>query len=164
MGAPYDPKAVANYFLKKARKSGRSLTQMKLYKLVYLAHGFHLAILDTPLINEMIEAWEYGPVVPTLYQEFRRFGSRKITSKAKRFNPETFKKEPVPLIPKRSNAAQCVDYTWKLYKNYSALELSRLTHLTGSPWFETVTEFKGIMNPDIPNDKIKDYFWKSINR
>ncbi len=39
MLAPYSPRAVANFFLRK-----RCLTQMKLYKLLCYAHGWHLGI------------------------------------------------------------------------------------------------------------------------
>jgi uncharacterized phage-associated protein len=40
----YSPKAVANTLLEKAWANDRSVTQMKLHKLLYYAHGWHLAI------------------------------------------------------------------------------------------------------------------------
>lgn len=54
------------------------LTQMKLHRLVYYAHGWHLGFQDTPLLNETLEAWPYGPVVPSILREFGRFGAMPI--------------------------------------------------------------------------------------
>ena len=74
-GPPYRSIAVAaNWFI----QSLPSLTPLKLQKLIYYAHGWHLAIRNAPLIDEVIEAWEYGPVVPNVYHEFKKFGNRPI--------------------------------------------------------------------------------------
>jgi uncharacterized phage-associated protein len=45
---PYDPKAIANYFLTLAADHDQTLDPMMIQKSVYFAHGWHLAILDTP--------------------------------------------------------------------------------------------------------------------
>jgi uncharacterized phage-associated protein len=54
---PFDSKAVANEFLKLAEQDGVKLSPMKLLKLVYFAHGWHLALKGEPLLNERVEAW-----------------------------------------------------------------------------------------------------------
>src|SRR5262245_59991994 len=72
--------AVSNYFLIRADNEGRPITPMKLQKLMYFAHGWHLA-LDTSgdsLIAEDAQAWDYGPVFPHTYYEFKDFGNRPI--------------------------------------------------------------------------------------
>ncbi|HWJ25663.1 MAG TPA: type II toxin-antitoxin system antitoxin SocA domain-containing protein, partial [Flavisolibacter sp.] len=74
-----NPIAVANYFIKKANDEGIELTLMKLVKLVYIAHGWHLALKDNELIDEAVQAWKYGPVVPSVYQVFKRFGNAQVT-------------------------------------------------------------------------------------
>ena len=79
---PYDPKAIANYFLTVAAEHNESLDPMKIQKLVYFANGWHLAVKGAPLINEQVEAWPYGPVIPSLYAAFRRFGDQPITRRA----------------------------------------------------------------------------------
>ena len=39
---------------------GDVMTNLKLQKLLYYMQGFHLAVFDTPLFDEDIEAWQYG--------------------------------------------------------------------------------------------------------
>ena len=60
------PEGVANAFLKKSQKDGTIITQMKLQKLVYIAHGWMLGLSGKPLVNQEPEAWERGPVFPQL--------------------------------------------------------------------------------------------------
>ena len=72
---PYRSLAVANWFIENLSK----ITPLKLQKLIYFAHGWHLAIRDQPLIDELVEAWEYGPVIPNVYHEFKVFGNQPIT-------------------------------------------------------------------------------------
>src|SRR5690348_2726800 len=79
---PYDPRAVANYFLDLASVDGESISPLKLQKLLYFGHGWHLAITGEPLLSERIRAWKYGPVVESIYYQFRRFGNRPITTRA----------------------------------------------------------------------------------
>ncbi len=77
--APYPPSAVANFFLSKSDE----ITQMQLHKLLYYAHGWYLAVVGKPLLNEMIGAWKHGPVVPSLYYDLKKFGARPVDRLAK---------------------------------------------------------------------------------
>ena len=69
----YSAIAVANCFLDIADAQSRPITPLKIQKLVYIAHGWHLAIYEEPLIVELVEAWKWGPVIPLLYHEFKNF-------------------------------------------------------------------------------------------
>src|SRR5437870_3577302 len=78
----YEARAIANYFLDLAKLANQELNPMKIQKLVYYAHGWNLALDGQPLIDEAVEAWTYGPVIPSLYHEFKKYGGGPITSKA----------------------------------------------------------------------------------
>ena len=41
--------------------------KLKLFKLCYFAHGWHLAWSGRPLFSEPLEAWQYGPVPRALW-------------------------------------------------------------------------------------------------
>jgi uncharacterized phage-associated protein len=80
--------AVANHFLDIAEKAGQRLTPMKLQKLVYFAHGWHLGLTGEPLLDEEIQAWSFGPVVRSVYNAFRDCGGDEITHKGSEFVPD----------------------------------------------------------------------------
>lgn len=62
---------IANYFLVLVdREAGDTITQLKLQKLIYFAQGVSLALLEKPLFQEAIEAWDHGPVVKDLRKVF----------------------------------------------------------------------------------------------
>ena len=56
-----------------------NLTNLQIQKMLYIIHmiflGKHNGI---SLIQENFEAWDYGPVIPNLYQKLRSFGSDKV--------------------------------------------------------------------------------------
>ena len=47
------------------------MTSMRLQKLLYYAHGCHLATRGVPLFSDRIEAWSNGPVVRIVFSEHR---------------------------------------------------------------------------------------------
>ena len=55
-------------------RSGRTLTNLQLHKILYLAQMYHLGERKTRLINGDFEAWDYGPVLPVLYSQAKIFG------------------------------------------------------------------------------------------
>ncbi|UCA46162.1 Panacea domain-containing protein [Pseudochrobactrum sp. XF203] len=61
-----------------AERSGWSLSNLELQKLIYLAHMFFLGRTGEPLVNGHFEAWDYGPVHPELYRVARIFGRNKV--------------------------------------------------------------------------------------
>jgi hypothetical protein len=89
---PQDARAVANYFLDVAGKENRTIDPMGIQKLVYFAHGWNLAMYGRPLIVQNVEAWDYGPVIRDLYQDFKRFGNGpiKMPAMALSFGPGRF--------------------------------------------------------------------------
>ena len=162
----YDSKAVANRFLELATANGQTLSPMKLLKLLYFAHGWYLAITGKPLLDEAIEAWNYGPVVPTIYHEFKRFGNDSITEPAKEATGQGSRRSKDARLPESDGAAfvqRLLQRVWEIYGPFSAVQLSRMTHQEGSPWSKTVeqnTGSKGYFpkSVEIDDNLIKDYF------
>ena len=75
---------IANKILAKASSNPNEedlISNMKLQKLLYYQQGFHLAYFGTPLFDEEIEAWMYGPAVPGVYEHFKGNGNKGIEYK-----------------------------------------------------------------------------------
>jgi antitoxin SocA-like protein len=72
-------RVVANEFIRLAEADGRALTPLQVIKLAYIAHGWMLALYQRPLISDSIEAWKYGPVIPTLYHALKKYGAGSVT-------------------------------------------------------------------------------------
>src|SRR5580698_9185843 len=124
----YSPKVVPNSLLRKARTNGCPLTQMKLHKLLYYAHGWSLGINNLPLIDETVEAWKYGPVVRSLYYEFRDLGANAINRKATEFDPTT-QGLITPEVDEGDDRTQrLLDRVWDVYGRLTAAQLSQMTH------------------------------------
>lgn len=159
--SPYTPQHVANFFLEKSEESGIPLTQLKLIKLVYIAYGWYLALTGRPLFDEAVQAWKHGPVIPSLYHEFKSFGRRPISERATCLDYESFEFS-TPSIPDTDvETIQILNMVWNAYKKYSASALVRKTHEEGTPWALSYKE--GEYEVEIPQALIKDHFKKKIN-
>ncbi len=162
MERPYHPKAIANWFLGRAEKEGQRLDPMKVQKLTYLAHGWHLGLHGEPLINEEVQAWQYGPVINSLYHEFKSFGAGEITGRATSWDfssqGEPALVEPV-VDPSDVDTIALLERVWDVYGSCSAVELSAMTHQPGSPWSQTWQEMTPkLRGKGIPNSRIKEGF------
>ena len=93
---PYHVNSVANAIIQKARANGENLTPLKLQKLLYYVCGYYAAAYEQPLIDHTFEAWDYGPVVPALYREFKGYGNRSITGLATDIDWESGAMIPTP--------------------------------------------------------------------
>lgn len=149
----YSASAIAYAFVLKGIEEGNFVTQMKLQKMVYFAHGYHLAKYGKPLVNEDFEAWKFGPVVPDIYQSYKLYGSNHI------IDPGLVPKSAKPLTLSDS-ALDAIEYTWKVTKGLSAAQLMNWTHASGSPWARVYDPTN--IATVIKNDDIQSYFKKLI--
>jgi uncharacterized phage-associated protein len=167
--------AIANEFLKRAQDEGKALSHMHVQRLVYIAHGFNLAINHEPLVDEQFQAWEFGPIAPELYQALRRYGSRPVTRLIRYFDPmpvgdtgwsPDLDRGSSPLIGDVGGGAvvawlsepekEIVDQVWNDFGRYEGYQLSALTTQDQrSPWARF---YKPGGTEPIPNNSIKDYF------
>ena len=156
---PYPATAVANYFIRQGQQSGSPVDPMKLQKLVYFAHGWHLAVYGRPLINERVEAWQYGPVVPTIYHEVKTHGSGPIDFPIFAFDGQLH--EPPQVPDTDSETMALLNRVWEVYGRYSSVDLSRMSHDARGPWHKTWHEDAGqgtVRGVDIPDERIQSYF------
>jgi uncharacterized phage-associated protein len=158
----YSAKQVANEFLELARRDGVQLTPMQVQKLVYFAYGWYLAITGERLLNERVQAWQWGPVIPSLYGEFKPYGSGPITMPSGEVFTEDGKVKIRQYRLNSSNPAQdefarqLIARVWNIYGKYSAVQLSSMTHAANSPWSKIYDE--NVRGTDIPDELIKEYF------
>jgi uncharacterized phage-associated protein len=54
------------------------VTNLQLNKILYLAHMGYMWEHKEPLIDQCFEAWDYGPVVPAIYHEAKKYGAKPI--------------------------------------------------------------------------------------
>ena len=151
LSPPYESRRVANHLIDIAYKHEESISIMRLLKLAYMAHGWTLAVCDEPLVNEDVEAWRYGPVIPLIYYAFRPHGAYNL-KKVKILNEQ-------PII---ENVSDLMEDVYRVYKNVSDSQLYRLTHSPGGPWHKVYEPNKlGIV---IPNKLISDHFKNKLER
>lgn len=165
----YSAKAIANAFLQIGNEHATPISPLKMQKLVYIAHGWSLGLTDNPLVaDELPEAWEYGPVFPSLYHEFKEYGRGAITQPASEFviSPSTkgFTYEE-PEVPVGDDGTWALlRRVWDQYGKFGGIALSELTHRDGTPWDVTRAKARGVKNADIPNDIILAHYKSLIDR
>lgn len=109
----YSSHQIANYFIRKSHATDIGLTPMKLIKLCYIAHGWHLALTGSELLDEVIFAWKYGPVIKTLYRDFKQYGNCQISELYR----ERDNQYPLP----DDDIARFLDTIWTSYSNTMGL-------------------------------------------
>lgn len=142
----YNAMEIARWFLNENRRrmlDGEAdfITHLKLQKLLYYAQGCYLAIKTVPLFHENILAWEHGPVVEEVYQEFKNYGS----------SPILFDENYTTNID--DETAPILAEVFDVFGQYSAWKLREMTH-NETPWNKTQR------NHVIDLTIIKDYFEK----
>lgn len=147
----YKSLAVANYFLEKAKSNNDTLTPMQLIKLAYIAHGWMLGKHGAALLLEPVEAWQYGPVVPTIYHAVKNFKS----------SPVQFVVGYSPLAPIsfNQNELEVMDEVYDKYAKYDGIVLSNATHQPTSPWSQVPVNYPAL---EISNDLIEHYYRNNV--
>ena len=141
--------SVACRILEMAKQRKDTVTPMQLLKLVYLCHGWMLGIYGRHLISDEIEAWKYGPVIPSLYQAVRHFKSQPVEG----LNCD----EGLKRAEFDETEENVIRQVYDKYGKKSGVALSSLTHIAGSPWDITVNKLDG-MGGAISNNLIEEYY------
>ena len=124
---------VSNNILLRAFEQDVSVSPMKLQKLLYFVASEYAKETGTPLFNEQFRAWQYGPVLRSVYDEFKSYSGAPIRKYAKDAEGKAYRIDE----NKNPPLARALDRVWSQAKGVSAVELSRITHEPGSAWFNT---------------------------
>lgn len=142
---------IADFFLLQVdQNAGDCISNLKLQKLCYYAQAWHLALFDTSLFCERIEAWAHGPVIPSLYHRFKSYKWGAIT-------PSDVITDPYSVFTRQQ--IKHVSDVWDKYGGMSGTTLERLTHLEG-PWKKAYgnTPRGGSCNQEITRESMTTYY------
>ena len=142
-------------------KNPGAFTSYQIGKLVYIAHGRTLALTDRPLINDRIEAWKCGPIIPVLYHELFIWKDCPVTEL--RYTGTTPLKDSAiderckelfeNTLPEQERSI--IDVTIKHYGDWHPGDLRKMCHERGSPWD---VHYDGMHGTEIPDSTIKQYY------
>ena len=143
------PLFLSNNFVMKALQEKISLSPMKLQKLIYFTYRDYLQSTDNQLFSEPISAWKFGPVVESVYNHFKPFGSRSINKFYKNSAGE------VCVLAESSEVfGNVIRLIWGKYRTFSGIYLSGLTHKPGTAWHKAwVSNAIYLKDDDIKNEQ-----------
>ena len=114
------------------------LTHLQLQKLLYLGHMIHLGVHGSGLVMGNFEAWDWGPVHPTLYHTIKHFGSK-----------------PIDYVPYGNGSIDggfeqsVMEYIVETFSHKTGPDLVRITHWENGAWWKNYRPFvHGIIIPD----------------
>lgn len=126
----YAPTLIANNVLNRAFAEKCRISPMKLQKILYFVASEYQKGTGRSLFSERFETWQYGPVLRSVYSEFRPFSRDYITRFAKDAENKSrmINEDADPVLQRVLNSV------WAVTKGRSAVELSRITHMENSAW------------------------------
>ena len=132
---------VAEYIIGYASKKKYSISNLKLQKILYFVQAQFLVSLRYPCFVDTIEAWDFGPVVRSVYNKYKRYGSANIYlgSMSLEMEMKEIEKYNIQLV-----VDKCA--------NFSANQLVEITH-NQTPW---INAYRG--DGIIYNNQIQSYF------
>jgi len=154
-----DVKSICSHLVNLSLREDISISNISLQKILYFSQGFYLAENAHPLFKDKIFAWEYGPVVKSVYHDFKHFGNNAIAD----LNKISFILGRDFLSKEKMMPAEVRSFTkdmWDLFKNYAPFELVEFTHIEGSPWYQIFQKYNGNLPKDIeiPQKDMETYF------
>lgn len=157
----YNVLEVCRHVINYSNKRDYGISNLKLQKILYFIQAYFLTNKEdhTPCFYERIEAWDFGPVVPVAYHEYKQYGSGDIptvksyilidndniwNSERVKFKDTTITEEDKKLMDK------VIDK----FAAYSATDLVTLTHKQ-LPWIKAYAQYQ---NNEITIKAIREYF------
>ena len=142
---------IANFFIDLANNDPDDcMTNLRLNKLLYFAQSWCLVKLNRPLFEEDVQAWKYGPVIPSVYKKLKKYGRERIKNTVGNYSADIFSSDELEILIEVAN----------IYCKFSSPALVDLTHKIGSPWQQIYCKNKS--NQIISKESLKNYFSKNL--
>lgn len=155
-----DELKVANGILGRCWDNDIEVTQLQLQKLAFIAHGWHLAVFGNPLVpGEPFRAWKFGPVLPSLYDEFRECGAQPIGRFGWMYGEDGPEE---PFFHPLDDASETLDFVVAQYGKYNGPELVNLTHRPGTPWHDITHGGRSVGFDKTINDQLIKNHYKRL--
>lgn len=123
------------------------ITNLKMQKLLYYAQGCYLALYKEKLFGEKILAWDHGPVVKEVYDEYKLLDD----NTPRGHNGIKYNNDFQKNFTDEEETA--LNFVFKEFGKYSAWMLRNMTHAE-DPWKNTEH------NEEISTEIIEEYFTK----
>lgn len=134
---------IAQYVLYRYMELNRSITNLKLQKLLYFIQRQSLQVNQRPMFNEIIEAWQFGPVVPAVYYKYVGAGASEIYEFS--LPDVKFEQEDIDIMEDIINK----------YIDSNPWVMMDETHNDGTAWDRAVKT--GVYKPVIDREDIRIY-------
>lgn len=158
---------VANYIIEYCNEQGFEINNLRLQKLLYFVNVRNIIENGVPLFSETMEKWKFGPVVPRVYHEYKRFGAFKISKENIVKQLIEFDKNPFSQLfdgsIKEYNQSdvedpQLIEDTVNKLQKYGSFDLVYLSH-KHTPWKkEEYRIMKGIQGIEYSTEELQEYF------
>lgn len=109
---------LSNYILK---NSDKGLSNLELQKIIYFTELAYIKKFDKHLIIDDFEAWEYGPIIRSVYYEYRNYGANSIDKPENESLSKQLTKEELEVID--STIIECNNTSyWKLVEKSNSFK------------------------------------------
>ncbi len=142
---------LCNWFILQSTQAGKPLSPVKLNHLAILTNWWYLHRHGEFLLNESVEAWEKGPVLPTIYHEYKDESPHGIIEHPSR-------RQPAPEPEELEALGAFLQYIWTLYGKYTAQQLARINTAPTSPWNNARGKHANAQRQHITQEHVVAYF------
>ena len=150
---------VCRHIINYSNDKDYGVSNLKLQKLLYFIQAYFLITKKEACFHERIEAWDFGPVVPVAYREYKQFGSSDIptiTYIIIKDSRNIWNSKVIPYFDEivSDDDKILVEAVVDKFSEYSASDLVRITHRQ-KPWIDA---YEPNRNNEIKIKAIEEFF------